>query len=134
MAQYQPWRTGELTGSPIDHWTIKHPVNGTVLADVPGKTVEEAMENACRTPWIRGIADAYGGLSLRRMTDREWAVLYSAKEAEERKPSRVKVRFTYQGDTYTAPVIVDEDNDTIMDVLCRQLQMSADDVTILEIN
>lgn len=134
MAQYQPWRTGELTGTPIDHWTIKHPVNGTILADVPGKTPEEALENAIRTPWIRGIADAYGGLSMRRMTDTEYAAVYSPQETVERKPSRVKVRFSYEGEIFNTLVVVDEDNDTIMDALCRALWVEPDVITILEIN
>ncbi len=134
MAQYQPWRTGELTGTPIDHWTVRHPRSGATLADVPGKTPEEAMENAITSTWIREIADECGGLSLRRMTDTEYKAIYNTQETVEREPSRVKVRFSYEGEIFNTLVVVDEDNDTIMDALCRALWVEPDVITILEIN
>lgn len=122
-----------MSPTPVDHWLIKHPKTGVTLIDVAAPDTESAYRAAIKHEHVNKVAMECGGLSMRRLLDTELQELHAEDLDPEPVITRHVVRFEYEGETYTAPVLVDLENDTIMDKLCRGLVLDASKVNVLEI-
>lgn len=122
-----------MSPTPVDHWLIKHPQTGVTLIDVAAPDTESAYRAAIKHEHVNKVAQECGGLSMRRLLDTELQELHAEDLDPEPVITRHVVRFEYEGETYTAPVLVDLENDTIMDKLCRGLALDASKVNVLEI-